>query len=111
MLLTVIFILLAHSEIYAQCAMCKAAAKSSIENNPKSVAKGLNRGILFLMSIPYLAVGLIFRNEIRQFFRNLFDKEKTPINKKSLGNLTFLITFLVCATLLFSVFVIYYKGP
>jgi hypothetical protein len=53
----------------AQCAMCKRVAETSYqnENNP-SIRRGksLNKGILYLLSIPYLlgAVGTIvwYRN-------------------------------------------------
>lgn len=37
----------------AQCAMCKTAK----EKNTAGKGKGLNTGIVYLMSIPYLAVG------------------------------------------------------
>jgi heme/copper-type cytochrome/quinol oxidase subunit 2 len=40
----------------AQCAMCKAVVESS--NAPE--AEGLNSGILYLMTIPYLLVGALF---------------------------------------------------
>ena len=93
----------------AQCAMCKAAAESSLEANPNSVAKGLNSGILFLMSIPYIVVAVIFRKELKQFFINLRSKEKTPINKKNLEKMTFALTFITCAVILFIIFQSVYK--
>ena len=94
---------------FSQCAMCKAAAESSVKANPKSVAKGLNTGILFLMCIPYIAVGLIFRKELGQFAKNFRSKEKSPINKKSLSKLTFALTFITCTLILFVVFISFYK--
>ncbi|MHB8261185.1 MAG: hypothetical protein ACYDCN_11430 [Bacteroidia bacterium] len=93
----------------AQCAMCKAAAESDLKNNPNSVAKGLNTGILFLMVIPYLIVGVIFRKDIAQFFKNIGNKEKTPFNKARLNNLTFLLTFISCTVILFIIFISFYK--
>jgi hypothetical protein len=90
--------------------MCKAAAESSVKANPNAVAKGLNTGILFLMAIPYAVVGIIFRKELGEFFRNLKSKEKTAINKKSLGKLTFALTFVTCAVVLFVVFISFYKA-
>lgn len=62
-------ILLVTHQIFAQCAMCKAAAESDLENNPNSVAKGLNTGILFLMAIPYILMFFFFRKEIISFFK------------------------------------------
>tara|TARA_Y100000589_G_scaffold166825_1_gene158793 strand:- start:2029 stop:2259 length:231 start_codon:yes stop_codon:yes gene_type:complete len=37
----------------AQCAMCKAVAESS-QANGSGIANGLNTGILYLMSFPYI---------------------------------------------------------
>ncbi|HEX7413933.1 MAG TPA: hypothetical protein VF411_07785 [Bacteroidia bacterium] len=94
---------------YSQCAMCKAAAESDLKNNPNSVAKGLNTGILFLMVIPYLIVCVIFRKDVVQFFKNIGNKEKTPFNKARLNNLTFLLTFISCTVILFILFMSFYK--
>jgi len=105
---TLVFLLVSVGA-YSQCAMCKAAAESDLQNNPNSVAQGLNTGILFLMFIPYLIVGVIFRKDIFIFFRNIGSKEKTPFNKKSLSNLTFLLTFISCTVILFAIFISFYK--
>ena len=42
---------------FAQCAMCKAVVEANLEAGDTKGA-GLNDGILFLMSMPYLAVFL-----------------------------------------------------
>jgi hypothetical protein len=47
-------------DVDAQCAMCKAVATSSIDGGQNDVGKGLNNGILYLMTIPYLILGGIF---------------------------------------------------
>lgn len=52
------------NNVGAQCAMCKQAASSSLENDPNSIAKGLNSGILYLMAIPYIMIAFIFRKQI-----------------------------------------------
>jgi len=39
----------------AQCAMCRAA----LEQNGGQIAAGFNRGILFLLGMPYLVFGTI----------------------------------------------------
>jgi hypothetical protein len=104
-----LLLLLLSAGAYSQCAMCKAAAESDLQNNPNSVAQGLNTGILFLMFIPYLIVGIIFRKDILVFFKNIGSKEKTPFNKKSLNNLTFVLTFVSCAVILFVLFISFYK--
>ena len=42
---------------YSQCAMCKAVVEANLESGDTKAA-GLNDGILFLMSMPYIAVFL-----------------------------------------------------
>ena len=42
----------------AQCAMCKRVAESSQEANDNKAGKGLNTGILYLLSIPYVLAGI-----------------------------------------------------
>ena len=42
---------------YGQCAMCKAVVEANLEAGDTKGA-GLNDGILFLMSMPYIAVFL-----------------------------------------------------
>lgn len=59
----------------AQCAMCKAAAESDLQNNPNSLAKGLNQGIIYLMLIPYLLIAFFFRKEIIRFIKG---KKESP---------------------------------
>jgi hypothetical protein len=56
------FFVLSAGNSIAQCAMCKRAAETSYknENNPAiKRGKSLNKGILYLLSVPYLigAVG------------------------------------------------------
>ncbi len=52
--------------VQAQCAMCKATVENGIGENSEEVAKGLNSGILILMTMPYIIlagiVGLIVYN-------------------------------------------------
>ncbi|MFM2134864.1 MAG: hypothetical protein RL021_264 [Bacteroidota bacterium] len=44
----------------AQCAMCRRNVESNKETNKNKVGTGLNKGILYLMSVPYVigAIGL-----------------------------------------------------
>ena len=69
-ILSITFILLLvffTSDSFAQCAMCKANAESSLRNG-SSVVKGLNTGILYLMLIPYLLLAFIFRAQLKTLF-------------------------------------------
>jgi len=45
-------------EMIAQCPMCKMTAESNLKNGGSS-GQGLNAGILFILSLPYLIVGSI----------------------------------------------------
>ena len=66
-----LILLFAGSDLSAQCAMCKAAAEASVKNDPESMAKNLNTGILYLMAVPYLALCFIFRKQIMQLWKKL----------------------------------------
>ena len=43
----------------AQCAMCRTTIESSISSGRTNIATGLNTGILYLLSAPYLIVAAI----------------------------------------------------
>ncbi len=58
----------------AQCAMCKASVESS-QGQANSVAGGINKGILYLMAVPYLLLMFIFRKQVHALWNKLRDKE------------------------------------
>lgn len=68
--LIVIFFFAATIDAVAQCSMCKATVESNIKSNANFKGKGLNHGILYLMSIPYLLGGvaalIYFKNRKRK---------------------------------------------
>ena len=43
--------------VSAQCSMCRCVAESNLEAGEKR-GKGLNTGILYLMSVPYVMAGV-----------------------------------------------------
>jgi len=47
------------TEVNAQCSMCRQAAESGIKKG-ETQGRGLNKGILFLMAIPYALGGTAF---------------------------------------------------
>ena len=55
-LLILLIFILSSTESFAQCSMLSAIMES---DQQYEAAKGLNRGIVYLMSIPYILVGLI----------------------------------------------------
>jgi len=46
------------SQTIAQCPMCRMAAETNLANGGTE-GKGLNKGILYILSLPYLLVGTI----------------------------------------------------
>ena len=51
---------LAANVAVAQCPVCKTALEASRkQQQTKTVGNGLNKGILYLLSLPYLAVGTV----------------------------------------------------
>ncbi len=63
----------------AQCSMCKASVESSM-GQKNSVAAGINKGILYLMAVPYLLLMFIFRKQIVALWRNFRGKETETEN-------------------------------
>ena len=54
--LILLIFLLSSTESFTQCSMLSAIMET---DQQYEAAKGLNRGIVYLMSIPYILVGLI----------------------------------------------------
>lgn len=66
----VVFMLLSTflMDLMAQCPMCKMAAESNLDHGG-TAGKGLNKGILFMLSMPYILVaslGLIWYRHRRK---------------------------------------------
>jgi hypothetical protein len=53
-----IFICLPIGEMLSQCPMCRMAAESNLENGGTE-GKGLNKGILYMLAMPYLLVATL----------------------------------------------------
>lgn len=54
-----LFALLLFSEsVEAQCAMCRASAETSIDGQSTNLI-GLNRGILYLLGMPYIIASVL----------------------------------------------------
>ncbi|MCH7409018.1 hypothetical protein MM239_06410 [Belliella sp. DSM 111904] len=43
----------------AQCAMCRASVENNVSNGETSIGAGLNTGILYLFTMPYLIAAVI----------------------------------------------------
>ncbi len=55
----ILVFLLASSDLWAQCAMCRGSVESSMGNGRNNVGVGLNTGIVYLFVMPYLLVAVI----------------------------------------------------
>jgi hypothetical protein len=58
-LFTLAILTLATEDILAQCAMCRSTLENNYSNGNPGIAAGINTGILYLLSMPYLAVLVI----------------------------------------------------
>ena len=58
MILLLMFLAVSAPQVQAQCAMCSLNAENSVKDG-NSAGKGLNKGILFLLAMPYLAAGAV----------------------------------------------------
>ena len=47
------------TEATAQCAMCRASVENSISDGGRMFGAGLNKGILYLMLMPYIVIAII----------------------------------------------------
>lgn len=56
--LVLLLLLVFSAPALAQCAMCKASAEANLRAGGGD-PRGLNNGILYILSLPYLIVGLI----------------------------------------------------
>ena len=57
-LVLALFALLAWEQATGQCVMCKAVAEDSADDG--GLGAGLNRGILYLMAVPYILLSALF---------------------------------------------------
>ena len=55
-----VFLSFSAADGIAQCAMCKAVAKSNMDSGKNKVGLGINRGVLYLLSLPYILTGIGF---------------------------------------------------
>jgi hypothetical protein len=72
--ITLVLTVLSVSTVDAQCAMCRAVAENSLNDDGYGTAAGLNNGIMFLMGIPYILLATLFlvffRKQLGGFFRS-----------------------------------------
>ena len=59
MMIILCSVMLISSEATAQCAMCRASVENSISDGGRVFGAGLNKGILYLMLMPYIIIAII----------------------------------------------------
>ncbi len=74
-LLIVLMILVVNlPDLSAQCPMCRMSAESNLEHGG-TTGRGLNKGILYLLSLPYLLVGALgfiwYKNRRKDQFEDI----------------------------------------
>lgn len=57
--LTLMFAVFCVASSSAQCAMCRSTLENNYSNGNPGIAAGINTGILYLLSMPYLAAIII----------------------------------------------------
>ena len=51
-----VFVVLASGDVLAQCAMCRSTLENGFSSGKPGIAAGINTGILYLLSMPYLLI-------------------------------------------------------
>ena len=57
-LIVVVVILLPTADLWAQCPMCRIGAETNLASGG-TAGKGLNKGILLLLGLPYVLMGTL----------------------------------------------------
>ncbi len=58
-LFVLVILVSAIADVSAQCAMCRTTLENNYSNGDPGIAAGINTGILYLLSMPYLAVVIL----------------------------------------------------
>ena len=72
----VILTILGSSDLVAQCPMCRMSAESNLKDGG-TAGTGLNRGILYMLSLPYLLVstlGILWWRNRRPYSDEVMDE-------------------------------------
>ena len=54
--LTLMLLVAVCAQSVAQCAMCRTQLENNVSNGDPGIAAGINTGILYLLSMPYLSI-------------------------------------------------------
>jgi hypothetical protein len=56
---TLVLFISSSVSVFAQCAMCRSTLENNYSNGDPGIGAGINTGILYLLSMPYLAIIVI----------------------------------------------------
>lgn len=59
LILFLIVLAISASDALSQCAMCRTQLENNVSSGNIGIAAGINFGILYLFSAPYIAIGVI----------------------------------------------------
>lgn len=68
--LVVMLLVFSFTDAEAQCAMCRKVAEDGAKNPSGNISRNVNSAILYLMAVPYLALGFIFRKQLINLYRS-----------------------------------------
>ena len=55
-----VLLVLLPAELLAQCSMCRTSLENNVSNGGEAnIAAGINKGILYLLIMPYLIIGTV----------------------------------------------------
>lgn len=66
-------------EVSAQCSQCKLLAEQSGNGVDAELlgddgGNNINSAILYIMAVPYIILSILFRKQIKRFFKTTFSK-------------------------------------
>lgn len=80
-LFVLIFGVIILDNVYGQgCSQCKLISEQSTEAGEASFATNINKGILLLMSMPYIILLIVFRKRLVRFFKSRFSNSTQTVN-------------------------------
>ena len=68
--LVAVLLIFSFTDADAQCAMCRKVAEDGAKNPSGNISRNINSAILYLMAVPYLALGFIFRKQLIGLYRS-----------------------------------------
>lgn len=79
-LVVTLLVLVSNITTFAQCAMCRGQIESTFSNGRYVNGSGLNTGIIYLLVIPYLAIGIVsyfwYQNSKKELAKRLAIKNR-----------------------------------